>query len=122
VKKEEKVFDLKKRSYDWSLGVIELCESLPTTGFGRVINSQLLRSATSVVANITEGKSGLSKKDFVKCYGISLKKCNESHLWLQHILDKLSVREGHAKALQEEAEELAKILASIIIKSRKTLN
>lgn len=122
MKKEDKEFDLKKRSYSWSLGIIELCESLPPRGIGRVITDQLLRSATSVVANITEGKSGLSKKDFVKCYGISLKECNESHLWLQYVLDKVSIRRDKPKALQDEAEELAKILASIIIKSRKTLN
>lgn len=101
--------------------MIELSKSFPKTFIAEVISRQLLRSAPSVVANLIEGDSGLSRKDFVKCYGISLKECNESKLWLRYVADVNVLGKNHVEPVLNEAMELANIIASIIIKTKKTV-
>ncbi len=80
------------------------------------ISDQLLRSATSIGANIIEARASSSKKDFIKFYEIALKSANETIYWLEiiieivpkNLLDKL-------KILQKETDELAKIVAASIL-------
>lgn len=80
---------------------------------------QLLRSATSIGANVVEGSAGSSKKDWQKFLIIALKSANESKYWLCLIRDTLDIDRNKVHELLTEADELSKILASIIIKSAK---
>ena len=75
---ENKVYDLKKRSYIYSLDVIKFLECLPKDYIAQTIGKQLLRSATSVGANIVEAQAASSKKDFANFYNHALKSSNES--------------------------------------------
>ena len=60
--------DLKQRCYYFSISVIKFLEELPEKKVYWVIGDQLLRSVTSVGANIVEAKSASSRKDFIKFY------------------------------------------------------
>ncbi|PIR71102.1 MAG: hypothetical protein COU44_01330 [Candidatus Nealsonbacteria bacterium CG10_big_fil_rev_8_21_14_0_10_40_24] len=73
-----KVYDLKKRAFLFSLAVIKFLEMLPKDYISQVIGRQLLRSVTSIGANIIEAQSASSKKDFANFYNTALKSANES--------------------------------------------
>ncbi len=80
------------------------------------IFDQLLRSGTSVGANIVEAKSGSSTKDFKKFYIIALKSANETKYWLCLVRDTVLIdNKEQINKLLKEADEISKIIASIII-------
>ena len=65
--------DLRTRCHNYSMTIIKFLETLPEKKIYWVISDQLLRSATSVGANIIEAKSSSSRRDFIKFYEIALK-------------------------------------------------
>ena len=80
------------------------------------IFDQLVRSGTSIGANVVEGKSGSSTKDFKNFYTIALKSANETKYWLCLIRETILTSEkDEINKLINEADELSKIIASIII-------
>ena len=80
--------------------------------------TQLVRSATSIGANVIEGKSGSSKKDWKNFYVIALKSANETKYWLCLIRDTMEVSKAKLNEMIIEANEISKIIASIIINSK----
>ena len=60
--------ELKERCYNYSIKTIKFLESLPEKRINWVLSNQLLRSATSIGANVIEAKSASSKKDFIRFY------------------------------------------------------
>ncbi|MHC4308907.1 MAG: four helix bundle protein [Planctomycetota bacterium] len=79
--------DLKRRSYQYSIKIIEFLDTLPKDVSTEVITKQLLRSATSIGANIVEAKGASSKRDFTNFFSHSLKSANESLYWLGLLRD-----------------------------------
>lgn len=107
--------NLKYRSYKFSLDIIRLTISLPKEKIYWVISDQLLRSVTSIGANIIEAIASSSKKDFIKFYQISLKSANETMYWLCLLRDSdLIDKEKISKHIQE-ATELAKMIAASLL-------
>ena len=84
----------------------------------RSLFDQLVRSATSIGANVVEGKSGSSKKDWKNFYVIALKSANETKYWLCLISETMEVSREKIGILIKEADEISKIIASIIINSK----
>ena len=76
---------------------------------------QLVRSATSIGANVVEGRAGSSRKDWKNFFVIALKSANETKYWLCLIRDTMSVSKPKSAEMIKEADEISKILASIII-------
>lgn len=83
---------------------------------------QLLRSATSIGANAVEGKAGSSVKDWLKFYAIALKSANETKYWSCLIRDTLNIDKFRIQKVIEEADEISKIIATIIINTNKNIN
>lgn len=81
---------------------------------------QLIRSATSIGANLTEGKSGSSKKDWKNFLQIALKSANETKYWLCLIRDTMEADKVKISELIKEADEISNIIAAIIINAGKT--
>ncbi|HMI78738.1 MAG TPA: four helix bundle protein [Ferruginibacter sp.] len=79
---------------------------------------QLVRSATSIGANVVEGKSGSSKKDWKNFYVIALKSANETKYWLCLISETIEVQKSKINELIKEADEISKIIASIILNAK----
>ncbi len=111
---------LKERSYQFSLLIIKFVNKLPNKKLYWVIGDQLLRSGTSIGANIHEAQSASSKKDFVNFYNHSLKSANETVYWLSLLKDTKTLKTDYFEILIKEAEELAKMLASSIITMRRS--
>jgi four helix bundle protein len=107
--------DLRTRSYQYSIVVIKFLEILPSKGVYRVIGDQLLRSATSIGANIIEAKSSSSKRDFIKYYEIALKSANETKYWLGLLRDATVADKKEIGKLLIEVEEISKMLAASLL-------
>jgi len=112
------VSDIRERCFEFSLSVINYIEGIKVEKIYYSIIDQLLRSSTSIGANVIEGKSAHSKKDFIKFYEIALKSANETKYWLMIIKDGLKINPDIAAKLFIEADEISRILASIIIKTK----
>jgi len=107
--------NLKNRVYKFSVSVIEFVQALSKTPIYFSIIDQLLRSSTSVGANIIEAKAASSKKDFIKYYEIALKSSHETRYWLFLVRDGIKIKSDDLNYLIKENEEISKIIASCII-------
>ncbi len=111
--------EIVNRSYQFALRIIRLVGSLPKNEAGRVIGGQLLRSGTSVGANVEESQSGYSKNDFINKMNIAQKEARESNYWLRLLRDSKLVKEELIEDLINESEEIKKMLFSIVRTSKR---
>ena len=108
--------DVKERSYIYALKVIKFLEVLDKKDFVvETIAKQLIRSATSVGANIVEAQAGRTKKDFANFLTHALKSANESKFWIGLLRDSGKVNLPEAQKLLDETHEIANILGASIL-------
>jgi four helix bundle protein len=101
-----------KKSFDFALRIIDLYKSL-TEQREFIISKQLLRSGTSIGANIQESTAAQSKKDFINKMSIASKEARETKYWLS-LLNESSLTNIDIKPYLSEAEEIIKILTAIV--------
>jgi len=103
--------------------MIEFIDALPNDISTSVIAKQLIRSSTSIGANIIEAKGASSKKDFANFFSYALKSANESLYWLGLLRDAKKLNSPSLDYLLKETKELANILGSSILtlKGKKRL-
>lgn len=103
-----------KRTKEFALAVIRLCRAAPRGEESRIIYRQLLRSATSVAANYRAVCRARSTADFISKLGIVLEEADESHFWLELLVEAgLVPREGVECALKEANELVSVFVASL---------
>lgn len=115
---DEKPYKISHRCFYFSKAVILFIKECKYEKIYYSLFDQLLRSATSIGANVVEGKSGSSKKDWKNFYVIVLKSANETKYWLCLINETMEVPKYIIGQLQKEADEISKIIASIILNSK----
>ena len=103
---------IKEKSFEFALNIIELYKKLIQNN-EFVISKQLLRSATSVWANIEEASAGQTKKDFHTKMTIASKEARETRYWLR-LLDKSSLTDISLKKYLDEIEEIIRMLTKIV--------
>jgi four helix bundle protein len=108
----ERGADLRKRTKQFALRIIRLCEKLPARPVGRVIANQLLRSGTSVGANYRAVCHSRSTADFVSKLGVVLEEADESAYWLELVVESGLLPSAKLAPLRKEAEELVAIFAA----------
>lgn len=81
--------------------------------------NQLLRSGTSIGANVQEGQAGQSRADFIAKYSIACKEARETHYWLRLFVAAELVEEPELQDMIDEANQLVAILTSIVKKCRE---
>lgn len=107
-----------KKSFDFGVKIIQLHDQLAQRNHF-VIGKQLLRSGTSIGANINEALGGYSRKDFIHKLTISLKEAQESEYWIK-LIDASGITQNiDYKSYVTDAVEIQKILTAIIKTSRK---
>jgi len=111
--------DIKERSYHFTLKIIKLVESLPNDRVCKIIADQLLKSATSIGANIIEAQAASSKRDFTNFLNYSLKSANETKFWLGLLRDSGKKDRRIINPLLDETKQLSSILASSILKLKR---
>ncbi|MEE3429138.1 MAG: four helix bundle protein [Ruminococcus sp.] len=84
-----------------------------------VLSKQVLRSGTSIGANISEAIQGQSKKDFLSKMNIALKEANETEYWLRLLKATGYLSENEYKSIYKDCIELEKLLISIVKTSKK---
>jgi len=109
-----------KRALIFAVDVIHFTKTLPNERAFWVITDQLIRSACSIGANMTEAGSASSKKDYINFYSHALKSANETVYWLT-LLNELAPNSKTVDKLMKEAEELCRILAASIITMKRNL-
>ncbi len=115
--------NIRYRAYKYSLAIIQLVYSLPEKRIFWIISDQLLRSATSVGANLTEAKSSSSKKEFIRYYEIALKSTNESKYWICLLKDSNLIESNKLITILQETTEISKMIGSSLLtmKGKKRL-
>lgn len=108
---------LDQRAYKLALRTIIVLEKIDfRQRSAEVIAKQLIRSITSIAANMIEARSGSSRRDFVNFYQHSLKSANESKFWIAMLLDSKIVELPGLAELLDETEQMSNMLAASIIK------
>ncbi len=108
--------NIHQRCFNFSLNIIKLFDNAPQKRNIWIIEDQLIRSSTSIGANLIEGKDSSSRLEFKKFYEIALKSANETIYWLE-LLKELNILDGDKiNKLLVEVNEIAKMLASGVIK------
>lgn len=110
--------DIKERTFEFALRIIELAGKLPRTQAGKVLGGQVLRSGTSVGANVEEGAAAYSKNEYIFKMNIALKEAREAHYWLRLIGRSNMLSSQAINDLTEEVDEIRKILGAIVSKLR----
>ncbi len=101
------------KAFDFAVRIVNLYKYLTQNKKEYVLSKQLLRSGTSIGANVTEAQRGQSKADFAAKMGIALKEAYETEYWLRllHRTEYLSQREY--ESMNAEIKELISLLMSI---------
>ena len=117
VRKDEAPQEIGERAFAFAVRVMKLCQTLDARpGTPRTLSNQLLRSATSVGANLQESKGGQSRADFLSKVSIALKEARETHYWLRLLIAADIVPVVQLSPLLDEANQLVAILTTIVKK------
>ncbi len=112
---------VRDKSKVFALSIINLYKHL-TTKKEYVISKQILRSGTSIGANVNEALCSISKKEYLSKMYISYKEASESQYWLELLKESNYINECEFDSLNKKCEELRKILSSITKTTRESLN
>ena len=107
-----------EKSYAFALGSVRLGSFLQRQEREFVLSRQLVRSGTSIGANLEEAQAAQSRPDFHTKICNAAKEAREVHFWLRLIRDSFPNASQEASALLDSAEELLKILTSITKKTK----
>lgn len=106
------------KSYSFALEIIKLYKQLSEQK-EYVLSKQILRSGTSIGANIHEAVSSESKKDFIHKMGIALKETRETSYWLNLLKDSSYISSDTFDSLHSDCQSMIKILNSIILTTKQ---
>ena len=108
-----------EKAFAFAVRIVKLCQYLQNEKHEYILSKQLIRSGTSVGANITEAKQGQSKADFISKMSIALKETSETKYWLRLLqaTDYLSQKEY--QSILADCIEIEKLLTSIVKTSKQ---
>lgn len=108
-----------EKSYAFALDIVKLCFGIQKELREFVLSRQLLKSGTSIGANVEEAVGGISKADFLAKMQIAYKEARESHYWIRLMTDSLLLEEQTSHKMIDNCEELIKILSAILKTGKK---
>jgi four helix bundle protein len=111
--------DLKQRTKEFALRIIELVESLPRGKITDVIGKQLLRSGTSVGANYRSACRAKSTADFISKMGTVEEEADESIYWMELLIESGLISKDEVDGLLDEADQIVAIIVSSIRTARR---
>ena len=110
---------VEEKSFRFAVRIVKLCQYLRSSKKEYALTKQLIRSGTSVGANVAEAQQAQSKADFVSKLNIALKEAVETNYWIRLLAATNYLTETEKSSILEDCEELQKILISIIKKSKQ---
>lgn len=115
---------VQEKSYAFALRMVKLYQHLAEQKKEFVLSKQVLRSGTSIGANVEEAIGGQSERDFSAKMSIAYKEARETHYWLRLLRDSGYLGASESTSIITDCEELLKLTGSIIktIKSKRITN
>ncbi len=110
---------VQEKSFAFSLRIIRLYQYLTAKKKQYELPKQLLRCGTSIGANIEEALGAQSNRDFIAKISIAYKEARETHYWIRLLRDSGSLSKPEAVSILRDADELLRLLSSILITSKK---
>jgi four helix bundle protein len=110
--------NLYKKSQDFAIRIVRAYQFLSDEKREFVLSKQLLKSGTSIGANIAEANGAISNAEFSSKISISYKECLETKYWITLLRDTDFIDQSTYKSIFNDADELAKILYTILKKTR----
>ena len=107
-----------EKSFEFAVRIVKLCKFLRNEHKEYVLSKQLLRSGTSIGANVSEAQRGQSKADFTAKMNIALKEANETQYWLKLLYRTEYLSKIQFESLDRDVYELLSILTAICKTSR----
>ena len=105
---------VEQKSFLFAVRIVKLCEHLRKTKKEYTLSKQLLRSGTSIGANVSEAQQPQSRNDFVAKLSIALKEATETKYWLRLLAATDYLTDKEAESMLADCTELEKLLTSII--------
>ena len=105
---------IQEKSYTFALRIVKLYRYLCDEKKEYVLSRQIVRSGTSIGANVEEAIGGQSDKDFLSKLSIAYKEARETHYWLRLLRDSGVLEDKHAHSIINDCDELLKLSGSII--------
>ena len=112
--------ELKQRTFQFGVRVVNAVEALPKTQTARTLGRQLLCAGTAVGANYRAAARARSRADFVAKLGIVEEECDESSYWMEMIIALKLLKKGRLTNLLTEANELVAIVVASIKTARRS--
>ncbi len=112
---------IKNQSFQFAIRIVNLYKFLITDKKEFILSKQILRSGTSVGANVREATNAESVLDFIHKLGIAQKECDETLYWLELLKETGFITEIQFESMQNDGLSILKLLKSIIITSKKNL-
>jgi four helix bundle protein len=103
---------IREKSFDFALKIIDLYKQMINNN-EYVLSKQILRSGTSIGANVEEASAAQSKKDFINKMAISSKEARETKYWLR-LIQESRIANCDVETYIKEIDEIIKILTSIV--------
>jgi four helix bundle protein len=107
------------KSYAFALRIVKLYRFLIEDKKEFVISKQILRSGTSIGANVEEAIGGQTRADFICKLAIAYKEARETHYWIRILRDSEYLSIQQSKSILKDIEEILKIIAKIQITTKK---
>ena len=105
---------VQEKSYAFALRMVRMYQHLTEQRKEFVLSKQVLRSGTSIGANVEEAIGGQSDRDFLAKFNIAYKEARETHYWLRLLRDSGYLADADAASIITDCEELLKLTGSII--------
>ena len=109
---------IREKSFKFAVRIVNLYKVLSNERKEFILSKQLLRSGTSIGANVREALNAESNADFVHKLAISQKECDETCYWLELLYETKFINESEFNSVFNDASELLKIIRSIILSSK----
>lgn len=113
--------ELRVRARNLAVRIIETCDNVDVRKGRKVLIDQIVRSATSVGANLCEANYGASKADFINKMQIALKECYETEYWIDIMFSVDCFNESCAKSLLSECGVIRRMLVKAINTAKDSL-
>jgi len=117
--RNETPFEIRERTFQFAVRVVQAVRCLPKSFDGLEVGRQLIRSGTSIAANVEEAHGAESQRDFIHKMGLARKEARESRYWLRLAGATFPGNGSEIPSLAQEADELVRILSAIITTAKK---
>ncbi len=106
--------ELRTRAKTLALKIISICDTIDTKKGRGVLVNQIIRSVTSIGANLNEANYASSKADFINKFHIALKECAETEYWIEMLVGSNCITEDVAKEMLQECGVIRRMLVKSI--------